>query len=192
MDLFATYRSVAKSSCTRIGRLPRDIRKYILEPYLCEETRGPTTTMISMLGVEHSPYREVDGCLIRIPSTVNTQSDLRRWTRYGVPHRRGGPAILSNGDIYWYKYGRLHRRGAPAEISRYGGQISYKHDQIHSYNDMPAIIEWNGRRSWYHKGVPHRSCGPALICSYVEWYTNGTRIRCENRDGTIEQLRRPP
>jgi hypothetical protein len=65
---------------------------------------------------------------------------------------------------------------------------TYKNGTLHSYNDMPAVIDGD-YQTWYKNGKIHRDGdNPAIICNYTKikhgfidtyrgWYKNGLRHR---------------
>ena len=53
-------------------------------------------------------------------------------------------------------------------------------DELHSYNDMPAIITKKGTKRWYKHGIKHRDNDlPAIIwhSGIKEYWVNGERIK---------------
>ena len=66
------------------------------------------------------------------------------------------PKINSYGDKYWYN----------------------KNKELHSFNDQPAVINFDGSRYWYQNGKIHRLTGPAVIYSngIKAWYIDGKYI----------------
>jgi len=57
---------------------------------------------------------------------------------------------------------------------------NYKGD-LHSFNDNPAIVWYDGSKFWYKEGELHRLNGPSVEYrdGYKEWYENGKRHRLD-------------
>lgn len=71
------------------------------------------------------------------------------------------PKIDANGDQEWYNDdGALHRE-----------------------NDLPAVIWYDGTKSWYQNGLLHRLNGPAIE------YLDGSKYWCQN--GLLHRLNGP-
>jgi hypothetical protein len=101
------------------------------------------------------------------------------WTRDGVEHRNGGPAMIqSDGAQFWCQYGDFHRDDGPAAIFPGGGREWYQHGIQHR-DDGPAVIFSDGTQYWYRGGKLHRDDGPAVIYSNGTqcWYRSGIRHR---------------
>jgi hypothetical protein len=97
------------------------------------------------------------------------------WTRDGVPHRTGGPAIIyPNRRQSWYRRGIIHRDDGPAMICSDGGQWWCQHGEFHR-DDGPARIYSDGEQIWYRHGKRHRDGKPAVIYSGggQSWYQHG-------------------
>lgn len=119
------------SSGTRLGMLPRDIREYMIMPYIyLLDHRGKRT---NFLGIEHG-------------------GDYQ----YGVWHTPTKPWLYSTmgTDANYMHYGVYHREGAPAHIMYDANTIKYyKHGLLHR-DDGPAVIGRNSIR-YYRRGEPH-------------------------------------
>ena len=62
-------------------------------------------------------------------------------------------------------------------------------DEYHSFNDLPAIIEYYGTKEWYQNGKLHRDNDlPAIIMNdgTQKWYQNGKLHRDNNLPAIIE------
>ena len=65
-------------------------------------------------------------------------------------------------------------------VTDYGSTIYYKDDVIHR-EDGPAIIDFDGGRTWMIDGLRHREDGPAVTepDGTKEWWLHGKLIRAE-------------
>lgn len=84
---------------TRLALLPREVREFVLEGYLCTEYDG-----CFWLGEEpHSPCHVSNG---RAVCTPRVCGDVTLWFLYGKLHRLGGPAVeYIDGRREYYEYG---------------------------------------------------------------------------------------
>jgi hypothetical protein len=62
-----------------------------------------------------------------------------------------------------------------------------ENDQLHSYDDKPAIINRHGKMSWYDHGLIHRDNDlPAIITSeYKTWYKYGKVHRDNDKPARV-------
>ena len=87
-------------------------------------------------------------------------------------------------------------------IKEIRGNKTYGNGVLHSFNDIPAVIQSNGSQIWYKNGERHRDNDmPAIINSDVfnkvrsqYWYKNGSLHRDNDmpaiiRNGTQEWWR---
>lgn len=53
---------------------------------------------------------------------VHRKSFSIEYRRYGVRHRKSGPADVRKNtrSMFWYQYGKKHRMDGPAEVIKYG------------------------------------------------------------------------
>jgi antitoxin component YwqK of YwqJK toxin-antitoxin module len=73
---------------------------------------------------------------------------------------------------------------------------TYKNGLLHSFNDMPAVIESDGTKKWYKNGKIHRDNDlPAVIYSDVLikggeqfWYQNGKIHRDNDMPAVISNV----
>lgn len=108
------------------------------------------------------------------------------WTRRGLPHKIGGPALITRiGRYYeewWYKNGKLHRMDGPAYvvIDRITGVTKeerwYCCGYLHRIG-APAVQISNGDYEWRERGQLHCLSGPAMRitdydCGFIHeyWY----------------------
>jgi hypothetical protein len=72
--------------------------------------------------------------------------------------------------------GKLHSfNDEPAIVYYNGGMYWYQHGKRHRDNDLPAIICSNGTMYWYRHGNVHREKNAALIYhnGHKEYWLNG-------------------
>ena len=66
-------------------------------------------------------------------------------------------------------------------VDKYGDKYLYDQSKnLHSYDDLPAIITTIGTKVWYKHGLPHRDNDlPAYIGStgIKEYWVDGKRIK---------------
>jgi hypothetical protein len=65
------------------------------------------------------------------------------------------------------------------------GRTRNSNNQLHSFNDKPALVCYNGAKYWYSNGNIHRDNGkPAIIHSFgtKRWFINGKEL-------TIKQIK---
>lgn len=106
------------------------------------------------------------------------------WYKYGIPHRKHGPAIISPKHEIWFYRGNMHRDDGPAFIS--ADKIEWRiHGKLHR-DKGPAIIFADGAKYWYQHGKLHREKGPAqvFIDGTKYWYQHG---QLHNTDGPAIQ-----
>lgn len=132
--------AVIDSIATRLGRLPRDIRDYVLRPMLWEDDR--------YLGFRHR-----NGYLYGVRDTAglphkNTNARCLVWMHMGTFHRAGGrpakilvrgpPTNLSYHLQYW-ENGYLHRESGPACVGMYGFS-HYRNGRLWKHMDQSTDL----------------------------------------------------
>jgi hypothetical protein len=116
------------------------------------------------------------------------------WSKNGVCHRDGGPAVIwSNGDREWWRNGLRHRSHGPAMQAADGRLQVWLRNGLHHREVGPAILYPDGSEEWFHNGLRHRQDGPAINYrgERMEWYRHGTLHREDGpailwRDGREE------
>ena len=119
-----------------------------------------------------------------------------RLTVYGcyIHHRKtiGKPSIeYENGyKDYWFngfKY-EVIKTNFSTETKIFkktyaalAGVVVWGETELHSFNDHPSIIYFNGTEEWHESGLLHRHCRPAIIYSNgdCEWWHHGKRHRTD-------------
>ena len=90
----------------------------------------------------------------------------------------------------WRFQGQLHRlNDLPAMIDHNGRQIWYQHGQVHRDGDRPAVIESNGVQQWYQKDRLHRDGDqPAVIYpnGRQQWYRQDQLHRDEDQPAVVD------
>lgn len=128
--------------------------------------------MVMIDHVSSNGTRMSDDNLIK---QVSAKGRVEYFTRDGVRHRIGGPAIIAiNGSKYWLQNGKYHREDGPAWDLRNGKQVWYIRGKLHR-EDGPAIIFPDGTMKYYLDNRLHRKDGPAAIYSDGRqvWYYHG-------------------
>lgn len=93
---------------------------------------------------------------------------------------------LDLNRFVWHKNGLLHRDNDLPAVIENEGREWYQNDLLHRDNDLPAIEKTNGDKEWYQNGLFHRDNDlPAIISSnkgftIEEWYQNG---KCHRNNG---------
>jgi len=68
------------------------------------------------------------------------------------------------------------------KIIKHNGRIEIRNDkdELHSFNDKPAIRYSNGDKEWYKENKRHRLDGPAIEWNngHNSWYYEGKKIEC--------------
>jgi len=112
---------------------------------------------------------------------VTYKNGTQCWYRYGLLHRKNGPAvILPIGICLFYNNGELiktHPFVKQKAIKTYN-----ENGKLHSYNDLPAVTTTNGSKWWYKNGELHRDNDlPAVVfpTGTKEWWLNGKFIKDE-------------
>jgi hypothetical protein len=89
--------------------------------------------------------------------------------------------VSTESDSIRYRFcGKLHRgNDLPAVINTTGDRSWMLYGKWHRENDLPAVIRGNGARYWYYQGKLHRDNGkPAIIHKNMsrEWWVHGVCV----------------
>lgn len=110
------------------------------------------------------------------------------WSKNGICHRHGGPAVIwSNGDREWWRDGLHHRSNGPAIEAADGSLQVWYRNGLHHREEGPAILYPDGSEEWFHHGLRHRDQrrlpgvvdGPAVNYpgELMQWYSHGVLHR---------------
>jgi len=66
----------------------------------------------------------------------------------------------------------------------YRVETSNDKDELHSFDDKPAIEHSDGTKEWYKEGKLHRLNGPAVEwdSTFKWWYYEGEEIECNSTE----------
>lgn len=98
------------------------------------------------------------------------------------------PTTLRCGTTVWNnKEGQLHRVDGPAIIDKDGRNTWYLNNLIHREGG-PAHSNLHGYEEWYNQGKRHRTDGPAVVAGKRrEYYVNGRRFTEEEFYRYVDQ-----
>jgi hypothetical protein len=138
--------------------------------------------MMSQWGVKIDRTAALSAIICQLPIEVfdvPLVSDMRAeiWTRNGIIHRKGGPAVVVGGASIWMWNGVPHREGGPAIIMASGLMKWYQSGKVHN-EGAPAVVYPNGDVAWCRCGRFSRDDGPAIECKMGRlWMVNGQSSR---------------
>ena len=127
------------------------------------------------INIDYRDYPEYMFAMIAAYLPKDEGNDLRRVA---------GSVIFRHEDKYGntYKNGLLHSyNDLPALIDIFSTSHWYMNGKLHREGDLPAVKYSNGTNKWYKNGKKHRDGDkPAYIDKYKHyqaWYKNGKRHR---------------
>jgi hypothetical protein len=106
-------------------------------------------------------------------SDVGIQEFISLFWRYEIEE-----LVFGTTRRVWKILGIIHSfNDLPAIINPSGSQYWYNNNKIHRDNDKPAITYTYGESRWYQNGLLHRDDNkPAIITSYcLQYFKNGIK-----------------